>query len=74
MFFSGINSTPRFHKAISCHYANANCHYIDVKGTSQEEIAKEVDIIAKKKGLTEVPYEMIWHIKSRLCRGREGKL
>jgi len=71
---SGINSTPRFRKAISCHYANANCHYIDVKGTSQEEIAKEVDIIAKKKGLTEVPYEMIWHIKSRLCRGRDGKL
>merc|ERR1711863_171873 len=37
---SGTNNTNRFRKAISCHYASANCHYIDVRGTSQENIAK----------------------------------
>uniref|UniRef100_A0A9L0RE68 Phytanoyl-CoA dioxygenase, peroxisomal n=1 Tax=Equus caballus TaxID=9796 RepID=A0A9L0RE68_HORSE len=39
---SGRNKTQGFRKAISCHFASANCHYIDVKGTSQENIEKEV--------------------------------
>ena len=73
-YFPGTNNTNRFRKAISCHYASANCHYIDVRGTSQENIAKEVDDIVKRKGLTSIPYEMTWHIKSRLVRGQEGKL
>ena len=71
---SGANRTNRFRKAISCHYAASDCHYIDVRGTSQESIAKEVEDVAKRKGLTKVPFEMVWHIKSRLVRGKEGKL
>jgi len=71
---SGTNNTNHFRKAISCHYASADCHYIDVRGTSQENIAAEVSDIARRKGLSQVPFEMIWHIKSRLVRGREGKL
>jgi len=71
---SGANRTSRFRKAISCHYASSDCHYIDVRGTSQETIAKEVEDVAKRKGLSQVPFEMVWHIKSRLVRGNEGKL
>ena len=74
LYFSGTNNTNHFRKAISCHYASADCHYIDVRGTSQENIAAEVSDIARRKGLSQVPFEMIWHIKSRLVRGREGKL
>ena len=59
---SGMNKTNRFRKAISCHYADANCHYIDVRGTIQESIAKEVEEVAKRRGLA-VPYEEIWHNK-----------
>lgn len=36
-------------QAISCHYAGADCYYIDVKGTTQENIAKEVGEIAARK-------------------------
>lgn len=36
-------------QAISCHYSSTNCFYIDVKGTTQENIEKEVaDVITRK--------------------------
>uniref|UniRef100_A0AAQ4PZV8 Phytanoyl-CoA dioxygenase, peroxisomal n=1 Tax=Gasterosteus aculeatus aculeatus TaxID=481459 RepID=A0AAQ4PZV8_GASAC len=46
---SGMNQTKGFRKAISCHYASADCYYIDVKGTMQENIEKEVKEIASRK-------------------------
>lgn len=46
---SGANRTTGFRKAISCHYASSDCHYIDIKGTSQENISKEIIEVAKKK-------------------------
>lgn len=42
-------------QAISCHFASADCHYIDVKGTSQENIEREVLEIARKKYGVTVP-------------------
>ncbi len=36
-------------QAISCHYASADGYYIDVKGTTQENIEKEVKEIANRK-------------------------
>lgn len=36
-------------QAISCHYASSDCYYIDVKGTTQENIEKEVHDIAARK-------------------------
>ncbi|XP_077879649.1 phytanoyl-CoA dioxygenase, peroxisomal-like isoform X1 [Ictidomys tridecemlineatus] len=45
---SGRNQTQGFRKAISCHFVSADCHYIDVKGTSQENIEKEVLESARK--------------------------
>lgn len=46
---SGANRTTGFRKAISCHYAASDCNYIDVKGTTQENISAEIIEIAKKK-------------------------
>lgn len=40
----------RFRKAISCHYANSGCYFIDVKGTLQEEIAEEIENVSKRRG------------------------
>ena len=48
---SGANRTTGFRKAISCHYAASECHYIEVKGTTQENIAQEAEEIAQKRGL-----------------------
>lgn len=39
----------RFPQAISCHYAASDCAYIDVSGTTQENLAKEVIELAQKR-------------------------
>jgi len=69
----GSNRTNGFRKAISCHYASSSCYYIDVRGTSQAEIAEEVEGIARTKGV-EVDYLDVWRYKSRLVAGLEGSL
>lgn len=46
-------------QAISCHYAGADCYYIDVKGTTQENIEKEVEeIAARKYALGEITFKV----------------
>ncbi|XP_077658865.1 phytanoyl-CoA dioxygenase, peroxisomal-like isoform X3 [Urocitellus parryii] len=45
---SGRNRTQGFRKVISCHFVSADCHYIDVKGTSQENLEKEIVETARK--------------------------
>jgi len=69
---SGPNKTKGFRKAISCHYADSNCYFIDVRGTSQENIAREIEELAQKKGASSVNYVDIWKYKSRLVRGTPG--
>ncbi|RZB40008.1 phytanoyl-CoA dioxygenase, peroxisomal-like, partial [Asbolus verrucosus] len=68
---SGPNRTKGFRKAISCHYADSNCYFIDVKGTTQEDISVEIEAIAAKKG-ADVKFVDIWKSKSRLVRGAPG--
>ncbi|XP_029193950.2 phytanoyl-CoA dioxygenase, peroxisomal-like [Acropora millepora] len=71
---SGANTTNRFRKAISGHFASSHCYYIDVKGTSQENIEAEVlEIVHKVVGEgIDLSFQEIWKIKSRLVHGSEG--
>lgn len=64
---SGANKTRGFRKAISCHYASAHCDYIEVEGTSQESIAKEVMEIAKRKvgPHAQISFQDVWRLRSR---------
>eukprot|EP00164_Ancoracysta_twista_P001072 GFYU01001401.1.p1 GENE.GFYU01001401.1~~GFYU01001401.1.p1 ORF type:complete len:330 (-),score=100.78 GFYU01001401.1:210-1199(-) len=71
---SGRNLSSGFRKAISCHYASTDCSYINVKGTIQESIMEEVESVVKRRGVEGVSFNDIWHFKSRLISGREGKL
>ncbi|XP_071449410.1 phytanoyl-CoA dioxygenase, peroxisomal-like [Hetaerina americana] len=66
---SGINRTKGFRKAISCHYAASECEYIDVHGTIQEEVAMEIEGMAKKMGLV-MDFQDVWKYRSRLVRGQ----
>ncbi|XP_074980642.1 phytanoyl-CoA dioxygenase, peroxisomal isoform X2 [Caretta caretta] len=63
-------------EAISCHYASAGCHYIDVKGTSQENIEKEVVEIAQRKygGSTPITLKDTWMVRGRLVKGERTNL
>ncbi|KAK3919625.1 Phytanoyl-CoA dioxygenase, peroxisomal [Frankliniella fusca] len=67
---SGPNLTKGFRKAISCHYASSDCYFIDVKGTIQENIAIEIEEMAKRKGFGG-DFKTIWQVRSRLARGPE---
>ncbi|XP_077880829.1 phytanoyl-CoA dioxygenase, peroxisomal [Ictidomys tridecemlineatus] len=68
---SGRNQTQGFQKAISCHFASSDCHYIDVKGTSQEHVEKEAVGIADKLYGSEhsVNFLDIWMFRARLVKG-----
>jgi len=73
---SGTNKTKGYRKAISCHFASSHCDYIDVTGTSQESLSKEVMEIGKKRigdGI-DFSFEDIWRVKGRLVRGVQSKL
>uniref|UniRef100_A0A1I7ZIJ3 phytanoyl-CoA dioxygenase n=2 Tax=Steinernema glaseri TaxID=37863 RepID=A0A1I7ZIJ3_9BILA len=78
---SGANRTDGFRKAISCHYANDNlCHYIDVKGTTQENVRVEIIDIAKKRmskyGMepADIEYAEIWKLRGRPVNGTRSNL
>ncbi|XP_060759635.1 phytanoyl-CoA dioxygenase, peroxisomal isoform X1 [Neoarius graeffei] len=73
---SGMNKTQGFRKAISCHYASADCHYIDVKGTTQENISKEVEELALKRVGDDVTlsFQDSWAIRGRLVQGDRTSL
>uniref|UniRef100_S4RVT9 Phytanoyl-CoA dioxygenase, peroxisomal n=1 Tax=Petromyzon marinus TaxID=7757 RepID=S4RVT9_PETMA len=72
---SGMNNTDGFRKSISCHYASSECNYIEVKGTSQENIENEVkDIVRKRHGITELDFSDVWRIKGRLVNGERLQL
>lgn len=73
---SGRNRTQGFRKAISCHYGSSDCKYISVKGTSQENIAREVIEIAEKRYGVQgaLDFEDTWKFRCRLVKGERINL
>ncbi|KAI4803397.1 hypothetical protein KUCAC02_006946 [Chaenocephalus aceratus] len=73
---SGMNQTQGFRKAISCHYASADCFYIDVKGTTQENIEQEVKDIANRKYKlgNDITFQDTWAFRGRLVQGERTSL
>ncbi|KAJ8245557.1 hypothetical protein GJAV_G00272010 [Gymnothorax javanicus] len=74
---SGMNRTQGFRKAISCHYASADGYYIDVKGTTQENIEKEVlEIVQQKYGIDDKDFSLQdgWSWRGRLVQGERTSL
>ena len=49
---SGANRTLGFRKAISCHYSCAERVFIDIRGTSQEGVVKEIEDLLKRFNVT----------------------
>ncbi|XP_006877694.1 PREDICTED: phytanoyl-CoA dioxygenase, peroxisomal-like [Chrysochloris asiatica] len=69
---SGRNKTQGFRKAISCHFSGAEGYYIDVKGTTQENIEKEAVEIANKHWQMKdvgITLKDIWQFRARLVKG-----
>ncbi len=64
---SGPNLSTSTRKACSTHYASANCEIIDVTGTMQETLAREVEAWAVEKlGMPKgITFKEIWLAKSK---------
>ncbi|CAF3748023.1 unnamed protein product [Rotaria socialis] len=72
---SGTNRSLGFRKAISCHYADSACEYIECDNTLQSYISKEVTAIFKRKtGIEDARFQDVWKIKSRLVQGERINL
>ncbi|RXN25708.1 phytanoyl- peroxisomal [Labeo rohita] len=72
---SGMNQTKGFRKAISCHYASSDCYYIDVNGTTQENISNEVkELAVKKYGADSVSFQDTWALRGRLVQGERTSM
>ncbi|KAJ0171954.1 hypothetical protein K1T71_012717 [Dendrolimus kikuchii] len=70
---SGANNTQYFRKALTCHYVNSMCHYVDVTGTCQEEIKSIVEAEIKRLG-GELSFIDLWRVKSKKVRGVKSNL
>ncbi|KAJ8680272.1 hypothetical protein QAD02_016059 [Eretmocerus hayati] len=70
------NVSNRTRKAISCHYAAADCEYIEVEGTVQQTIKDEVMSIARRRfpGSEKLSYADIWRLRASLVRGIRSTL
>ncbi|CAI9153958.1 unnamed protein product [Rangifer tarandus platyrhynchus] len=72
---SGRNKSQGFRKSISCHFADANCHYIDTKGKSQENLENEFVSLAKKVyGFKEITLKDMWTFRGRVVKGQRINL
>ncbi|XP_026548863.1 phytanoyl-CoA dioxygenase, peroxisomal-like, partial [Notechis scutatus] len=72
---SGRNRTEGFRKAISCHYASSDGYYIDVKGTSQEFLEKELEeIVRRRYNMADVDFKYVSMMRGRLVKGERKNL
>lgn len=70
---SGPNKSKGFRKAISVHYANSHCEFVDAENTSQAKVAKEVEkMAAKTSGGFPISFHDTWKYKSRVVQGDIG--
>ncbi|XP_031767159.1 phytanoyl-CoA dioxygenase, peroxisomal-like [Galleria mellonella] len=65
---SGPNITNRYRKSMTCHFMNSNCQYIDVRGTVQDGIVREIEAEGRRRGF-EVSFEDQWRYKSKQVKG-----
>ncbi|XP_050554393.1 probable phytanoyl-CoA dioxygenase isoform X5 [Spodoptera frugiperda] len=71
---SGPNVSKNYRKAITFHFANSSCEYIDLRGTVQEHLAKEVEAHTVKMGFGELSYIDVWRLKSKQVKGVRSNL
>ncbi|XP_011647756.1 phytanoyl-CoA dioxygenase, peroxisomal-like [Pogonomyrmex barbatus] len=71
---SGVNKSDRTRRAISCHYAAADCSIVD-DDPRQDSIRNEIlETTHKKYPGVEITYTDIWRYKSSLVRGLRASL
>jgi phytanoyl-CoA hydroxylase len=69
---SGPNLTPRFRKAISCHYTASDVHLIEMSRSNQHELIAEIeDMFLKKRGFV-AKYSDLFRFKSKHISGAKS--
>ncbi|KAJ8708253.1 hypothetical protein PYW07_010378 [Mythimna separata] len=67
------NVTKTYRKAMTGHYANSSCHYIDVYGTRHEKLVRQMEAELRKRG-SDLTYVDMWRIKTKPVRGVRSNL
>uniref|UniRef100_A0A2A4K938 phytanoyl-CoA dioxygenase n=1 Tax=Heliothis virescens TaxID=7102 RepID=A0A2A4K938_HELVI len=67
------NATKSYRKAMTCHYASSECHYIEVAGTRHEQLAKLMEAELRRRG-GDLGYVDIWRIKTKQVKGVRSNL
>ncbi|XP_049881348.1 probable phytanoyl-CoA dioxygenase [Pectinophora gossypiella] len=70
---SGPNVTKNYRKSISCHYANSECHYVDVAGSVQQHIADEIEAEARRRGF-HINFQDSFRYRSKQVMGVKSNL
>ncbi|XP_043254188.1 phytanoyl-CoA dioxygenase, peroxisomal-like isoform X2 [Colletes gigas] len=72
---SGVNTSKNTRRSISCHYAAAECHYVDVSKTIQSRIEDEImEHVRKRFPGVEAKFQDVWRFRSILARGIRSSL
>nr|XP_023024537.1 phytanoyl-CoA dioxygenase, peroxisomal-like isoform X2 [Leptinotarsa decemlineata] len=71
---SGPNFTKGFRKAISCHYADSNCTFMDINSINYGRMAKEIEDMEETKTGVPLNIQNYFKARSRLIRGSPGAL
>ncbi|KAI5632329.1 phytanoyl-CoA dioxygenase (PhyH) domain-containing protein [Phthorimaea operculella] len=58
---------------ILCHYANSECHYVDLTGTVQEVVEKDILNEAKRRGFN-LDFQDVWRYRSKQVVGVKSNL
>ncbi|KAJ8708594.1 hypothetical protein PYW08_009976 [Mythimna loreyi] len=67
------NVSKTYRKAMTSHYANSSCYYINVYGTKQEKLARQMEAELRRRG-SELSYVDTWRIKTKQVRGVRSNL
>ncbi|KAM3958018.1 uncharacterized protein ACR2FA_007970 [Aphomia sociella] len=70
---SGPNVSKSCRKSLTCHFMDTNCEYINVRGTVQDVLVKEVEEEMKRIGF-DISFEDQWRNKSKQVKGVKSKI
>lgn len=70
---SGPNKSKHYRRAISTHFASAQCHQIKLTpGDTQWSVKQELEEMALKQKIGKITFHQIWQLKNRCLQGKRG--
>ncbi|XP_072946499.1 phytanoyl-CoA dioxygenase, peroxisomal-like isoform X2 [Epargyreus clarus] len=65
---SEANNTKSYRRSMCAHYVHVDCKCVDVRGTKQDIVVREVEESKRKQGIN-MTFLEFWHLKSKPLKG-----